>query len=82
MGGAPGWLSQLGDLLTSAQAMISWTAGSSPALGSVLTAQSLEPALDSVSPSLSSPPPTPPHVLSKINIKKICPPGISRLLVL
>ena len=30
--------------------------GSSPASGSVLTAQSLELALDSVSPSLSAPP--------------------------
>ena len=40
-----------------AQVMISWSVSSSPALGSVLTAQSLEPALDSVSPSLSAPPP-------------------------
>ena len=38
--------------LTSAQVMISQFVGSSPALGSVLTAQSLEPASDSVSPSL------------------------------
>ena len=38
--------------LTSAQVMISWFVGSSPALGSVLTAQSLEPASDSGSPSL------------------------------
>ena len=38
--------------LTSAQVMISWFVGLSPALGSVLTAQSLEPASDSVSPSL------------------------------
>ena len=30
--------------------------GASPASGSVLTAQSLEPASDSVSPSLSAPP--------------------------
>ena len=42
---------------TSAQVMISWSVSSSPALGSVLTAQSLEPASDSVSPSLSDPPP-------------------------
>ena len=41
---------------TSAQVMISWFVGSSPASGSVLTAQSLEPAWDSVSPSLSAPP--------------------------
>ena len=42
---------------TLAQVMISWLVSSSPALGSVLTDQSLEPALDSVSPSLSAPPP-------------------------
>ena len=43
---------------TSAQVMISWFVSLSPALGSVLTAQSLEPALDSVSvsPSLFVPP--------------------------
>ena len=39
--------------LTSAQVMISLFVGSSPASGSVLIAQSLEPASDSVSPSLS-----------------------------
>ena len=39
--------------LTSAQVMISQLVSSSPELGSVLMAQSLEPALDSVSPSLS-----------------------------
>ena len=43
--------------LTSAQVMISWFVGSSPTLGSVLTAQSPEPASDSVSPSLSALPP-------------------------
>ena len=42
--------------LTSAQVMISQFVSSSPALGSVLTAQILGPALDSVSPSLSAPP--------------------------
>ena len=41
---------------TSAQVMISQFAGLSPASGSVLTAQSLEPASDSVSPSLSAVP--------------------------
>ena len=41
---------------TSAQVMISWLVSSRPTLGSVLTAQSLEPAWDSVSPSLSAPP--------------------------
>ena len=41
---------------TSAQVTISRSVSSSPASGSVLTAQSLEPALDSVSLSLSAPP--------------------------
>ena len=41
--------------LTSGQVMTSQFMGSSPASGSVPTAQSLEPALDSVSPSLSAP---------------------------
>ena len=41
---------------TSAQVMISWLMGSSPASVSVLTAQSLELASDSVSPSLSAHP--------------------------
>ena len=43
--------------LTSAQVMISRFVGSSPALGSVLTVQGLEPASNSVPPSLSAPPP-------------------------
>ena len=42
---------------TSAQVMITWFVSLSPTSGSVLTAQSLEPALDSVSPSLSAPSP-------------------------
>ena len=41
---------------TSAQVMISRLVSSSSASGSVLTAQILEPASDSVSPSLSAPP--------------------------
>ena len=41
---------------TSAQVTTSRFVGSSPASGSVLTAQSLEPASDSASPSLSAPP--------------------------
>ena len=41
---------------TSAQVMISQFTSLSPVLGSVPTAQSLEPASDSVSPSLSAPP--------------------------
>ena len=40
---------------TSAQVTISRFVGSSPASGSVLMARSLEPASDSVSPSLSTP---------------------------
>ena len=51
------WVAQLVEHLTSAQVMISRSVGLSPASGSVLTAQSLEPASDSVSPSLSDPPP-------------------------
>ena len=41
---------------TWAQVVISRFVGSSPVSASVLTAQSLEPALDSVSPSFSAPP--------------------------
>ena len=59
------WVAQSGQCWTSAQVMISQFVSSSPAWGSVLTAQSLEPALDPVSPSLFAPPP-----LTKINIKK------------
>ena len=40
--------------LTLAQVMISGFVSSSPTLSSVLTAQSLKPASDSVSPSLSA----------------------------
>ena len=49
-------MAQLVKRPTSAQVVISWFMGSSPASGSVLAAQSLEPASDSVSPSLSAPP--------------------------
>ena len=42
---------------TLAQVMISWLMSWSPVSVSGLTAQSLEPALDSGSPSLSAPPP-------------------------
>ena len=49
-GGA--WVAQLVKRPTSAQVMISRSVSSSPASGSVLTAQSLEPVSDSVSPSL------------------------------
>ena len=53
--GAPGWLSWFKHL-TSTQVMISRFVSSSPTSGSVLTVQTLEPASDSVSPSLSAPP--------------------------
>ena len=49
------WVAQSVKRPTSAQVMISRSVGSSPASGSVLTAQSLEPISDSVSPSLSTP---------------------------
>ena len=51
------WVAQSAKRPTLAQVMISWSVGSSPAWGSVLTAQSLEPVSDSVSPSLCDPPP-------------------------
>ena len=50
------WVAQSVKRLISAQVMISQLVGSSPASGSVLTAWSLEPVSDSVSPSLSAPP--------------------------
>ena len=49
------WGAQLVECPTSAQVMISQFVGLSPMSGSVLTAQSLEPASDSLSPSLSAP---------------------------
>ena len=52
------WVSQLVKRPTSAQIMISWFVGSSPTSGSscsVLTAWSLDPASDSVSPFLFAP---------------------------
>ena len=55
------WVAQLVKHLTSAQVMISQFMGSSPTSGFVLTAQSLEPALDSVSLALCS---FPTHTLS------------------
>ena len=54
VGGARG--AQSVERPASAQVVISRFVGSSPASGSVLTARSLEPASDSVSPSLSAPP--------------------------
>ena len=52
---APGG-SQSVECLTLAQVTISQFVGSSPTSGSVLTARSLDPTLDSVPPSLSAPP--------------------------
>ena len=49
------WVAQLVKCLTSAQVMTLRFMGLNSALGSVLTAQSQEPASDSVSPSLSLP---------------------------
>ena len=51
------WVAQSVKRLTSAQVMISWFVGLSPASGSVLIAQNLEPVLSSVSLSLSAPSP-------------------------
>ena len=59
---------QLGKHPTSAQVMISWSVSLTPVSGSMLTAQNLEPASDSVSPSLSAPPLLMLY-LSKIKIK-------------
>ena len=49
------WVAQWVERPTSAQVMISRFLGSSSVSGSVLTSRSLEPASDSVSPSLSLP---------------------------
>ena len=50
--GGGAWVTPSVKRLTSAQVMISWFMDSSPAWGSVLAAQSLEPASESVSPSV------------------------------
>ena len=63
------WVAHLVECPTSAQVMISRFVSSSPALGSMLTAQSLEPALDSVPPS-PSPSPTRAQSLSLKKKKK------------
>ena len=74
--------------LTLAQVTISEFVGLSPLSGSVLTARSLEPALHSVSPSLSAPPPLILSLslslslcLSKINKHYGAPGWLSRLSV-
>ena len=54
---------------TSAQAIISQFMSSSPTSGSVLTARSLEPALDPVSPSLSVS--APPLLTLRLSLPKI-----------
>ena len=56
MGEGGAWVVQSIKRPTWAQVMISPFMRSSPRSGSVLTAGSLEPASDSVSPSLSAPP--------------------------
>ena len=61
------WVVQSIEHPTLAQVMISWFVGSSPASGSVLPAQSLEPASDSVSSSLSLCP-SPIYALSLKNL--------------
>ena len=66
VGGAPGWLSGLSvQLLVSAQVMISRFMASSPASGSVLTAQSLLGIL-----SLSSSPCAPPLLTLSLSLSK------------
>ena len=50
------WVAQSTERPISAQVMISRSVSLSPASGCVLTAQSLGPASDSVSPPLSAPP--------------------------
>ena len=61
------WVAQSVEHVTSAQVMISQFVGSSSSSGSVLTAQSLEPASDSLSPSLC---PSPVRALS-LSLSKI-----------
>ena len=60
------WVAQLAKRPTPAQVMISQFVSSSPASGSVLTAQSLEPSSDSVSPSLC---PYPAHASAPLPLK-------------
>ena len=64
------WVAQSVKRPTSAQIMISQFVSLSPASSSVLTAQSLEPASDSVSPSLH-----PPLPLCSENAEKLSVPG-------
>ena len=64
-------MAQLVERPTLAQVRVSQFVSLSPALGSVLTARSLEPASDSVSPSLY---PFPAHALSLSVSQKINKP--------
>ena len=57
--------------LNSAQVMISRSVSLSPASGCVLTARSLEPASDSVPPSLSAPPPLVLSLSLSLSLKNI-----------
>ena len=50
------WVAQSVGRPTLTQVMVSWFVSSSPVSGSMLTAQNLEPASDSVSPPLCAPP--------------------------
>ena len=54
--GRGAWVAQSVKHLTLMQVLISRFIGSSPTMGSLLTAQSLEPAWNSVAPSFSAPP--------------------------
>ena len=58
------WVAKSVKCLTLAQVVISQFMGSSPVMGSVLTAQSLERASDSVSPS----PTAPPHLMFSLSL--------------
>ena len=64
------WVARWVKRRTLAQVTISQFVGSSPALGSVRTARSLEPASDSMSPSLC---PSPAHAMSlSLSLSKLC----------
>ena len=65
------WVAQLVERLTSALVMILQSVGSGPASGSVLTAQNLEPASDSVSLSLSLSAPPPLMLCLSLSVKNI-----------
>ena len=75
------WVAQSVKRPTSAQVMISQFMSSSPVLGSVLTAWRLEPALDSVSPSLSAhlPPTPPPSRLFSVSVSLSLSVSISKI---